>query len=84
MQHQPQLNLKADSLNCPKTDAEIAKCINDKFKTSTTVKNGNATVSGGVATLTGEVSSGGAKGGQTNVQSVSQIRHEQHHRSGQA
>ena len=49
----------------PKSDADIAKCINDKFKASTSVKNGNATVSGGAATLTGEASSGGAKGGAT-------------------
>ena len=49
----------------PKSDADIAKCINDKFKISTSVKNGNATVNGGAATLTGEASSGGAKGGAT-------------------
>lgn len=49
----------------PKSDADISKCINDKFKTSTSVKNGNATVNGGAATLTGEASSGGAKGGAT-------------------
>ena len=49
----------------PKSDADIAKCINDKLKASTTVKNGSATVSGGAATLTGEASSGGAKGGAT-------------------
>ena len=49
-----------------KSDSEIQTCINDKFKTSTSVKNGNATVSGGAATLTGEVASGGAKGGATN------------------
>lgn len=50
----------------PKSDADIAKCINDKFKVSTSVKNGSATVSGGAATLTGEAASGGAKGGATN------------------
>lgn len=56
---------KAAAPAAPKSDADITKCINDKFKASTTVKNGNATVSGGAATLTGEASSGGAKGGAT-------------------
>ena len=49
----------------PKSDADIAKCINDKFAASSAIKNGKAAVSGGVATLTGDVTSGGAKGGQT-------------------
>ena len=49
----------------PKSDTEIQTCINDKFKVSTSVKNGNASVSGGVASLAGEASSGGAKGGAT-------------------
>jgi hypothetical protein len=49
----------------PKSDAEVAKCINDKFAASSAIKNGKASVSGGVATLTGDVNSGGAKGGQT-------------------
>ena len=48
-----------------KSDADIAKCINDKFAASSAIKNGKASVSGGVATLTGDVMSGGAKGGQT-------------------
>ncbi len=48
-----------------KSDADIAKCINDKFAASSAIKNGKASVSGGVATLTGDVTSGGAKGGQT-------------------
>lgn len=61
----PAKTKKAAAPTAPKTDADIAKCINDKFKVSTTVKNGNATVSGGAATLTGEASSGGAKGGAT-------------------
>jgi osmotically-inducible protein OsmY len=56
---------KATAPATPKSDDDIAKCINDKFKTSTTIKNGNATVNGGAATLTGEASSGGAKGGAT-------------------
>ena len=49
----------------PKSDAEVQTCINDKFKVSTSVKNGSATVSSGAATLTGDASSGGAKGGAT-------------------
>lgn len=49
----------------PKSDAEVAKCINDKFAASSAIKNGKASVSGGVATLTGDVMSGGSKGGQT-------------------
>ena len=55
----------AKAAPAPKSDAEVAKCINDKFAASSAIKNGKATVSGGVATLTGDVNSGGAKGGQT-------------------
>jgi osmotically-inducible protein OsmY len=54
---------KADA--SPKTDADIQKCISDKFAASTTITNGAATVSNGVATLTGEAKSAGAKGGAT-------------------
>ncbi|HEX4950173.1 MAG TPA: BON domain-containing protein [Blastocatellia bacterium] len=56
---------KAMAPAAPKSDTEIQTCLNDKFKTSTSIKNGSATVSGGAATLTGEASSGGAKGGAT-------------------
>lgn len=56
---------KAMAPTAPKSDAEVQTCINDKFKASTSVKNGSATVSSGAATLTGEASSGGAKGGAT-------------------
>lgn len=55
----------AKAATAGKSDAEIAKCINDKFAASSAIKNGKASVSGGVATLTGDVNSGGAKGGQT-------------------
>lgn len=48
-----------------RSDAEVQTCVNDKFKDSKTIKNGNASVSGGTATLTGDASSGGAKGGAT-------------------
>lgn len=56
---------KAVAPAAPRSDAEVQACMNDKFKDSKTIKNGNATVSGGVATLTGDASSGGAKGGAT-------------------
>ncbi len=49
----------------PRSDVEIQTCINDKFKVSTSIKNGNAAVSGGVASLAGDAASGGAKGGAT-------------------
>ncbi len=56
---------KAVAPAAPRSDAEVQTCMNDKFKDSKTIKNGNATVSGGAATLTGDASSGGAKGGAT-------------------
>lgn len=49
----------------PKTDADIQKCIADKFAASKTITNGAAAVANGEATLTGEAKSGGAKGGAT-------------------
>lgn len=56
---------KATAPATPKSDAEVQTCISEKFKVSTSIKNGNASVSSGAATLTGEASSGGAKGGAT-------------------
>lgn len=56
---------KAMAPTAPKSDAEVQTCMNDKFKVSKTIKNGNATVSSGAATLTGDATSGGAKGGAT-------------------
>jgi osmotically-inducible protein OsmY len=55
----------AKATTAPKTDAEIQKCISDKFAASKTIKNGAAAVTNGEATLTGEANSGGAKGGAT-------------------
>jgi osmotically-inducible protein OsmY len=55
----------AKAPTAPKTDAEIQKCISDKFAASKTIKNGAAAVTNGDATLTGEANSGGAKGGAT-------------------
>lgn len=56
---------KTKAAAAPKSDADIQKCINDKLAASKTIKGGTATVTNGVATLTGEASSGGAKGGAT-------------------
>jgi hypothetical protein len=47
----------------PASDADIQKCISDKFAKSKTITNGAVTVSSGQATLTGEAKNGGAKGG---------------------
>lgn len=49
----------------PASDAEIQKCIAEKFAASKSIKNGAATVANGEATLTGEAQSPGAKGGAT-------------------
>jgi osmotically-inducible protein OsmY len=49
----------------PKTDADIQKCISDKFAASKTITSGAAAVANGEATLTGEAKSPGAKGGAT-------------------
>jgi osmotically-inducible protein OsmY len=53
----------------PKSDAEIEKCITDKLAASPKLKDQKITVSvsGGVATLTGEVNNGGSKGAATNI-----------------
>ena len=49
----------------PKTDADVQKCISDKFAASKTLTSPNAAVANGTATLTGEAKSPGAKGGAT-------------------
>ena len=49
----------------PKTDADVQKCISDKFAASKTITNGAAAVANNQATLTGEAKSAGAKGGAT-------------------
>jgi osmotically-inducible protein OsmY len=49
----------------PKTDADIQKCISDKFAASKTITGGAAAVANGEATLTGEAKNAGAKGGAT-------------------
>ena len=52
-----------------KDDATIQKCINDKFAASESLKTQglSASVSGGVATLTGQAKNGGSKGAATNI-----------------
>jgi osmotically-inducible protein OsmY len=47
----------------PKTDADVQKCISDKFAASKTITGGAAAVANGEATLTGEAKNGGAKSG---------------------
>lgn len=51
----------------PTTDAEIQKCIEDRFAKSESMKANppKVTVSGGVATITGEAKNAGQKGGAT-------------------
>lgn len=55
----------AKAAAAPKSDADVQKCISDKFAASKTITNGAATVATGEATLTGEAKSPGAKGGAT-------------------
>jgi len=54
---------KSEKAAAPATDAEIQKCISDKFAKSKTITNGAARVANGEATITGEAKNGGAKGG---------------------
>jgi osmotically-inducible protein OsmY len=53
----------------PKTDADIQKCIADKFAASEKLKpqDFQATVSGGAATLTGNAANAGSKGSATRI-----------------
>ena len=48
----------------PTSDADIQKCIQDKFANSPSMKDNppKVSVSGGVATITGEAKNGGQKG----------------------
>jgi len=45
----------------PKSDADVQKCISDKFAASKTLTGASAAVAGGEATLTGEAKNAGAK-----------------------
>jgi osmotically-inducible protein OsmY len=53
----------------PKSDADIQKCIADKFANSAKLKSQgfSASVSGGVATLTGAAANAGSKGAATRI-----------------
>lgn len=55
--------------SAPKTDAEIQKCITDKLAAAPSLKTQSisASVSNGVATLTGKVKNAGSKGAATNL-----------------
>lgn len=54
---------KSEKAAAPATDADIQKCISEKFAKSKTITNGAAKVANGEATITGEAKNGGAKGG---------------------
>jgi osmotically-inducible protein OsmY len=66
MQKKPPKTQKAST---PTTDADIQKCIEEKFASAASLKDKKPTVSvsGGVATITGEAKNGGAKGGATKI-----------------
>jgi osmotically-inducible protein OsmY len=51
----------------PKSDADIQKCITDKFAASEKMKGFSASVSGGGATLTGDAATAGLKGNATRM-----------------
>jgi hypothetical protein len=53
----------------PATDADLQKCIEDRFANAQSLKDKlpKVTVNGGVATLTGEAKNGGTKGGATRM-----------------
>ena len=51
----------------PKSDADIQKCITDKFAASEKMKGFSASVSGGAATLTGDAATAGLKGNATRM-----------------
>ncbi len=65
MQKQPATpKAKPAKAATPTSDADIQKCIQDKFANSPSMKDKPpiASVSGGVATITGEAKNGGQKG----------------------
>lgn len=66
MQKKPPKTQKAST---PMTDADIQKCIEEKFASAASLKDKkpSVSVSGGVATITGEARNGGAKGGATKI-----------------
>lgn len=60
---------KTKAAATPKSDADIQKCISDKLDASPTLKNDGftATVTDGVATLTGSTKVAGHKGGAGSI-----------------
>jgi osmotically-inducible protein OsmY len=56
-------------LATPTADADIQKCIDDKFANAASLKDKkpSISVSGGVATITGEAKNGGSKGAATKM-----------------
>ncbi len=69
MQKKPDAKPKAAKTKAamPTTDADILKCIQDKFANAASLKDKppSVTVANGVATITGEAKNGGAKGAAT-------------------
>jgi osmotically-inducible protein OsmY len=53
--------IKMTKAAAPKPDADVQKCISDKFAASKTLTGASAAVAGGEATLTGEAKNAGAK-----------------------
>ncbi|MGH9834013.1 MAG: hypothetical protein ACREBD_20190 [Blastocatellia bacterium] len=51
----------------PKSDADVQKCITDKFAASEKMKGFSASVSGGAATLAGDAATAGLKGNATRM-----------------
>ena len=65
MQKQPAApKAKPAKAAMPTSDADIQKCIQDKFANSPSMKDNppKVSVSGGIATITGEAKNGGQKG----------------------
>jgi osmotically-inducible protein OsmY len=58
---QPEKKKESKPAKAAKSDADVQKCITDKFAGSKTLTGGAATVSSGEATLTGEAKNAGAK-----------------------
>jgi osmotically-inducible protein OsmY len=64
MQKQPKAKPAKEKAAMPTSDADIQKCIQDKFANAPSMKDKApmVSVSGGVATITGEAKNGGQKG----------------------
>jgi osmotically-inducible protein OsmY len=64
MQKQPKAKPAKEKAAMPTSDADIQKCIQERFANAQSMKEKPPTVSvsGGVATITGEAKNGGQKG----------------------